>query len=64
MMNTTRKRTARGVAKGIRRYLAAARRSGDARRIVAAEAEVTTLRMGLRRVWIPDIASPPERVAA
>jgi len=43
-----RARTARGLAKYIRRQLAAARRSGDPRKIAAAQAEVTALRAATR----------------
>jgi len=64
VIQTARKRTARGVARRIRHYLAAARRSGDPRRIVAAEAEVTTLRTGPRRARQPDNASLRAAVAA
>ncbi len=41
--------TSRGLARYIRRHLAAARRSGDPRRITNAEAEVAALRMAGRR---------------
>ena len=59
VIQTGRKRTARGVARRIRVYLAAARRSGDPRRIDAAEAEVATLRTGTRRARQPENSSPP-----
>jgi SLT domain-containing protein len=44
-IQASRGRTSRGLARYIRRHLAAARRSGDPRRIATAQAEVAALRM-------------------
>jgi hypothetical protein len=44
----SRGRTSRGLARYIRRHLAAARRSGDPRRIASAEAEIAALRLAGR----------------
>ena len=49
MNPVTRKRTPRGLAKYLRRQLAEARRSGDPRRIAAAETEVAAQRAAATR---------------
>jgi SLT domain-containing protein len=48
-IQASRGRTSRGLARYIRRYLAAARRSGDPRRITNAQAEVAALRTAVKR---------------
>jgi SLT domain-containing protein len=45
----SRGHTSRGLARYIRRHLAAARRSGDSRRIANTEVEIAALRMAGRR---------------
>jgi len=59
MAQASRGRTSRGLARYIRRHLAAARRSGDPRRITNAEAEITALRMAGRRSRPADEGQPP-----
>jgi hypothetical protein len=49
MSQVSRGHTSRGLARYIRRHLAAARRSGDSRRIANAEVEIAALRMAASR---------------
>jgi hypothetical protein len=55
----SRGHTSRGLARYIRRHLAAARRSGDPRRIAAAEAEIAALRLAGKGSRPAGEAQPP-----
>ena len=53
------RRTPRGVARYLRRQLAAARRSGDLRRIATAEAEAAAARTAIIRAHDQARSEPP-----